>query len=89
VQFLSIASVFCGLLALYTIIPALLGIPLGIAARYMSTSDLAKMHTGLMDPAGARQTELASKDACVGIVLNVIVLLLMPLLFAYILGVRW
>jgi hypothetical protein len=82
VLFLGIASLVCGFLALCTFTPFLLGLPLGIAAFWMSASDLPKMRTGLMDPEGARQTELGGTYGCSGTALSVIVLLLYPLAFA-------
>ena len=74
------ASVLCGIFSLCLLIPALLGLPLGIASLVLTRQDLNLMRAGLMDPGGKAQTEGARKWAGWGLLLNLIVLLVAALL---------
>jgi hypothetical protein len=59
-------SMACGMLALGTVLPALVGLPLGIAVIVMAKKDLARMDAGLMDPDGREPATVASIRAAHG-----------------------
>jgi hypothetical protein len=58
--FLGNASLLCGALSLLLIIPAVIGLPLAIAACALAEKDLARMSAGQMDPNGRNPTAIAS-----------------------------
>jgi hypothetical protein len=59
----SMALLLCG-------VPALAGIPLGIAAWLMGNHDLKQMRQGLMDPEGFFKTQRGRESGILGVVLG-------------------
>ena len=51
-------------------LPALVGLPLAIAAWLLARRDLSEMQAGLMDPAGQRYTGLARDAGAGGLLVN-------------------
>jgi hypothetical protein len=68
---LGTAAFACGLLAFCLVVPALVGLPLGIAVAVMARRDLARMDAGVIDPAGRQTTGGARELAAAGAMLSV------------------
>jgi hypothetical protein len=58
-----------GVLGVWLVVPALLGLPLGVAVWRAARRDLALMRLGRMDPAGAVDASAAQVDALAGALL--------------------
>ena len=56
---LGMLALGCGFLSVFLAVPAVVGLPLGLAVRSMADHDLHEMRRGRMDPAGRRHTVLA------------------------------
>jgi len=83
---LGIASWVCGLASLALVVPALLGLALGLTTLVLARRDLAKMEAGLMDPAGAGLVRRASGYAVVGTILSLVGLLTLACAAVLLLG---
>jgi hypothetical protein len=62
-------SLICGLLSLCTLVPSLIGLPLGLVVAFLARRDLDEMSTGRMDPGGRDHTEMARIRSAYAIVL--------------------
>lgn len=67
---LGTAAIVCGFLTVILAVPALIGLPLGIAVSVMANRDLAKMRAGEMDPQGEADTERARQIACFSLLVS-------------------
>jgi hypothetical protein len=66
---LSGAALACSFSAICLAVPALVGLPLGVAVWSMAGHDLARMRAGLLDPAGRAAAEEARGQAFVAVVM--------------------
>ncbi len=60
----------CGVLSAFAVVPALIGLPLGVAVYVLARGDLVRMGTGRMDPEGKEQTGDAASFAALGLVFS-------------------
>jgi hypothetical protein len=67
---LATTSLICGVLSWLLILPALIGLPCGVAALLMAERDLEKMRAGCMDNRAIGLAEYARQRAQDGIALN-------------------
>jgi hypothetical protein len=65
-------SLACGLAALVFGVPALVGVPLGLAASVQTSRDLERMATGTLDPQGRAATWAAWRRADTALALNLL-----------------
>ena len=72
----ALASVLLGLLSGCLLLPAAVGLPLGLTVWVVAGRDLARMRAGRMDPGGVEETSRAREYASVGAVLNLLTLAL-------------
>jgi hypothetical protein len=64
------ASLLFGFATVFLAVPALVALPLGIAASHMAAHDLHQMRLGRMDPRGRRWTVFAQLWGIVGVGLS-------------------
>jgi hypothetical protein len=67
---LGTASLVCGVLSCFLLLPGLVGLPLGVATLAMARRDLGRMKAGRLDPTGRERTEWAQNNARVGVGLS-------------------
>jgi hypothetical protein len=79
---LGTAAAVCGFLSLCTGLTALAAVPLAIAAYELARHDLARMHAGLMDPAGREDAEAARAWAVLGLLFSLPGILVSLLVFS-------
>src|SRR5262245_56625636 len=63
------ASLARGARSVCFVLPALVGLPLGVTTWVLAQRDLTKMQAGNMDPTGAEQTRLARGYSVEGVLL--------------------
>jgi hypothetical protein len=84
---LAMASWVLGVLSAGSLLPSVLGLPLGVTAWLMARYDLARMRAGLLDPLRQRPTEVALGHARSGMMGNgVCLVVLLVLLAVFLLG---
>jgi hypothetical protein len=71
-------SLLAGGLSFVCLVPALVGVPLGLVTGAWARRDLDRICTGRMDQDGYRQTERARSDARAGVILGLLGLLFWP-----------
>jgi hypothetical protein len=69
---LGISSLVLGFTSWAWLLPAVPGLLLGLYVCILSRRDLKMMRSGLMDPAGERQTRRATHAAVVGVALSLV-----------------
>jgi hypothetical protein len=65
-------AIWCGLYAVIFLLPALVGLPLGVVTAVLAARDLEMMRAGRMDPAGWSPTRLALYDGAGGAALSLL-----------------
>lgn len=60
-----------GVLSLFTLLPSLIGLPLGLSVCIMAERDQKKMIAGFMDPTGEDQTEKAFSRGLYGMMYSI------------------
>jgi hypothetical protein len=68
------ASLLLGVLALFCLVPSVLGLAVGVPTWVLARRDLGQMEAGLMDPRGWRKTQAGLERAKAGVVLCVTVI---------------
>jgi hypothetical protein len=63
-------SLLCGIASLWLVVPALIGLPLGVVVLLLGGRDLKKMAAGVMDPEGAELVKKSGGYAVGGVVLS-------------------
>jgi hypothetical protein len=63
-------SLLCGIAWLWLVVPALIGLPLGVVVLLLGGRDLKKMAAGVMDPEGAELVKKSGRYAVGGVVLS-------------------
>src|SRR5262249_8846609 len=81
---LGLVSAVCGTLS-YAVLPAVIGLPLGLIALALASADLGQMRRGLKDPEGVRLTRAARNLGWVGTVLSVC----NPLVTGWVIAANW
>src|SRR5207247_1952487 len=67
-------SLLCGICSLCTLLPGLIGLPLGLATWVMARNDFRKMEAGLMAMDPAKKAEHGTGDAASGTVFHFLLL---------------
>lgn len=67
-------SDWCFVLGTILVLPALIGVALGLCVCWMARTDIRKMSLGLMDVAGLGRTKSARSLAIIGVVSSIVLL---------------